>query len=225
MRKTSSLLTVGLVAVGFVLAGPLGASATETNHTEFWQTVSGETCAKYEPVVTPYTLPAPEDGRTYSKVVIKAGSSGHGGVVDENTVYTTNLLAGLTFTHLSGKNVSHVILCTVPVPVVVVDVCTNIVGVQTVIPGGMEAGPAVVGGPTCVPVDEACPGETCGVTPPVEPEVPVDEPTVPEVPVTPVTDELARTGFDSTPYLFGGLGLLLAGAGFMVFRHQGLVLR
>ena len=59
---------------------------------------------------------------------------------------------------------------------------------------------------------------------------PVDEPTEPEVPVTPVVDApkvtvLAETGTDAVPYLFGGLGLLLAGAGFMVFRHQGLVLR
>ena len=30
---------------------------------------------------------------------------------------------------------------------------------------------------------------------------------------------------EAAPYLFGGLGLLLVGAGFMVFRHQGLVLR
>jgi len=59
---------------------------------------------------------------------------------------------------------------------------------------------------------------------------PVDEPTEPEVPVTPVVDTpeanvLADTGTDAAPYLFGGLGLLLVGAGFMVFRHQGLVLR
>jgi len=126
-------------------------------------------------------------------------------------------------------------------PVVVVDVCTNIVGVQTVIPDGMEAGPAVVGGPTCVPADEACPGETCGVTPPVEPEVPAEPemPVGPEMPETPVigggpvtpvattlpVEKLSDTGATMTGWVPLAFGLLLVGAGFMVFRHQGLVLR
>ncbi|HEU4808847.1 MAG TPA: hypothetical protein VFT01_11345, partial [Homoserinimonas sp.] len=57
---------------------------------------------------------APE-GKTYSKVVIKAGSG-----ADENTVYTTRLTAGASFTHATKDSISHVIVCAVPTPRTVV---------------------------------------------------------------------------------------------------------
>ncbi|GAA3728877.1 hypothetical protein GCM10022239_02020 [Leifsonia bigeumensis] len=118
--KSKKLLALGsalLLVAGFVSLGALPANADAgTNDPANWVTLTGETCFKYEPVATPYVLPAPDEGRTYSKVIIKSGSSGQGGVVDENTVYTTGLNTGASFTHASGKNISHVILCTVPTP-------------------------------------------------------------------------------------------------------------
>lgn len=88
------------------------------------------------------------------------------------------------------------------------DVCLNIDGIQETIPEGMEAGPAHEDGPTCVPADEAIPGEP-------EEELP---------PALPLTDvpTLAHTGpSDVSPFMFlGGLGALLLGVGLTIIRKR-----
>lgn len=59
-----------------------------------------------------------------------------------------------------------------------VDVCLNIIGNQSEIPVGMEAGPAAESGPTCVEADLPCPGfDVCPVDVPDEPVEEPEEPT------------------------------------------------
>lgn len=92
------------------------------------------------------------------------------------------------------------------------DVCLNLDGIQEVIPEGMEAGPAVEGGPTCVSSDKPCPGlEEC-LTETVPPVIP---PTTVE-PVTEAT--LPVTGTSPLLPLIAGGGLLLTGLGLILRR-------
>ena len=129
--KIKSMLAVGstlLLAAGLVSLGVTTASASpntdsNSNHANYWEDAPSETCTKL-PEVTPkqttFTLGAPASGLVFSKVIIKSGSTGTPSLpegMDENTVYKTGLTEGAVFDHESGKNISHVIVCTVPAPV------------------------------------------------------------------------------------------------------------
>ena len=117
----AGLIAGTLLALLIVLVFPGTAHATDTNHPEYWQDTPGEVCTNvgYETEDSaghPYVLPNPEDGFVYSKVIVKAGSTGHS-VTDENAVYTTGLIAGSTYVHPEKGSISHVIVCTVPAEV------------------------------------------------------------------------------------------------------------
>ncbi len=110
-------LTAGLSTVA--VAAP--ASATNTyptgsaaNQEANWQFAPGETCIKIEPVNTvPYVLPAPAAGRTYSRIVVKAGSDQS--TSNPNAVFE-NPTEGAGYKHPEKDSISHIILCTVPTP-------------------------------------------------------------------------------------------------------------
>ena len=65
---TSLALALGAGVVG-VVAAP--ATATDSNHAAYWQTLEGESCEKpsfstENSAVNPYTLPEPDDGWEWS---------------------------------------------------------------------------------------------------------------------------------------------------------------
>jgi len=60
---------------------------------------------KYEPVATPFVVPAPAAGTTWTLLVLKAGSGD-----DENTSIV-NPTPGESYYHGTGKDISHAILC------------------------------------------------------------------------------------------------------------------
>ena len=111
------LLTVGLSVVAVTMPAsatsgyPTGSSA---NQPENWQLQDGETCSKVEPVtVVPYILPDPPAGRTYSKIVVKAGSEQS----TSNPNYVVeNPTPGQGYKHPEKDSISHIILCTIPIP-------------------------------------------------------------------------------------------------------------
>lgn len=111
------VLTLGVSVVGVSLPAvatvgyPTGEDA---NKPAKWQLLVDETCIKIEPVrVVPYVLPAPPAGRTYSKIVVKAGSDES---VDEPNTVVLNPIPGQGYKHDEKNSISHIILCTVPVP-------------------------------------------------------------------------------------------------------------
>ncbi|MFN4002541.1 hypothetical protein [Microcella sp.] len=119
---TAVLLALG-AAIGGATAATANGGSTNTNGEAYWQQLPGEICVKpsfstEDSAATPYTLPTISADRTYSKVIVKAGSSGRS-VVNENAVFTTDrsggtLTAGDTFVHPEKGSISHVIYCTVP---------------------------------------------------------------------------------------------------------------
>lgn len=128
---------VGGTATAMASNGGGGGSSTNTNSETSWQQLPGEVCVKpafssENSTTTPFVLPAIDSSRAYSKVIVKAGSTGKS-VVQENAVFTTDrnggtLTAGDTFVHPEKDSISHVIYCTVPsVPAASTDVdCTTI---------------------------------------------------------------------------------------------------
>ncbi len=109
--KILAALAVAFALVG--LASPAFATdgappADNTNEVTYW-------CApnigyKYDPVSTPFVVPAPPAGYEWYLLVLKAGSTGHGGVINENETFA-NPVVGQSYTHSSGKDLSHAILC------------------------------------------------------------------------------------------------------------------
>lgn len=124
---TAILLALGAAVGGTAAAvasnGGGGGNTTNTNSAAYWQQAPGEVCVKpsfstEDSTTTPFTLPALGAGLAYSKVVVKAGSTGNS-VQQENAVFTTDrtggaLTAGDTFVHPEKNSISHVIYCTVP---------------------------------------------------------------------------------------------------------------
>jgi hypothetical protein len=123
-------------AVALALAAVVPAHATtNSNDPAYWQTPgTNEVCSKIEdPGGTTWTLPAAPAGSVWTKVIIKAGSTGTSVDAENNAYYsdstykypaddagtTWNQVADLqstTFSHPSGKDISHVIFCSAPVP-------------------------------------------------------------------------------------------------------------
>ena len=95
-----------LVAI-FALAGKAGANAVpNTNEVAYWCPNGG---VKYDNLTsTLFTVPAPPDGHTWSLLVLKAGSDQS--VENENETFP-NPVVGQSYSHSSGKTLSHAILC------------------------------------------------------------------------------------------------------------------
>ena len=94
-----------LVAI-FALAGKAGANAVpNTNEVAYWCPNGG---VKYETTGTSFTVPAPPDGKTWSLLVLKAGSDQS--VDNENETFPDPVV-GQSYSHSSGKTLSHAILC------------------------------------------------------------------------------------------------------------------
>ena len=157
MKKFLAALTAAVLGLGvgagaitlpaFATSLPSDATAVASNATapsanseNFWETLTGEVCTKYEPVdVVPYTLVAPPSGFVYSKLIIKAGSSSS--VDHENYVwYPPNIIVGAQYQHQEKDSISHLILCVVPTDIPV----TITVGPSATEPTCDEAGSLVV---------------------------------------------------------------------------------
>lgn len=140
---TAIAIGLGLAVGGTAAATAAGGPTTNKNNEAYWQQLPGEVCVKpsfssENSTTKPFTLPALEAGYTYSKVIVKAGSTGNS-VTNENTVYTKDrqggtLTAGDTFVHAEKNSISHVIYCYVPASVpeagndLTCDVATNYPG-------------------------------------------------------------------------------------------------
>jgi hypothetical protein len=145
VQKAGSVVLAAVLAVGMVGAAVVvpAASASnvvsDQNQASYWQALyPGSTCTK--PVgelnVSTYKLPALPSGTDYVAVIVKAGSPNSVDVF--NNVFDANSIpkpaAGVTVSTATGKNISHIIICTITpaTPTVVTPV-----------------GPTVVQAPTC----------------------------------------------------------------------------
>jgi hypothetical protein len=77
-----------------------------SNQVEYWCPNGG---VKYEPVDTPFTVPPPPEGFTWTLLVLKAGNE-ETSVETENETFP-NPVVGQEYSRTDGKNISHVILC------------------------------------------------------------------------------------------------------------------
>jgi len=94
-----------LVAI-FALGGKAGANVPNTNEVAYWCPNGG---VKYDNLTSSsFTVPAPPDGKTWSLLVLKAGSDQS--VENENETFP-NPVVGQSYSHSSGKTLSHAILC------------------------------------------------------------------------------------------------------------------
>jgi LPXTG-motif cell wall-anchored protein len=71
---------------------------------------------KYEPVATPYVVPEPPEGKTWTLLVIKSA------LVNDQF---PNPVVGQSYTAVSGKDISHVILCWGDRPVIITTTTTE----------------------------------------------------------------------------------------------------
>lgn len=117
LRKVLALGTALLLSAGLSVAAVAAPAAagydSDLNHPETWLTLPGESCFKIEPVAVPFVMPAPPEGREWSKLVVKAATV--------NDLHTTGLVAGAEFRHSEKDSISHVILCSVPSTVTIYD--------------------------------------------------------------------------------------------------------
>ncbi len=97
MTRTIALMLMAGVFAALALVIPT-VSATESNQVDFWC----EDGMKFEPVSTPYVVPAPPAGATWTLLVLKAGT--------ENQTIAKPVV-GQAYSHSNGKDISHVILC------------------------------------------------------------------------------------------------------------------
>lgn len=144
-KKLLAGLATLVLGIGLATAAASPALAdnpSNTNDPVNWA-VNGETCTKYDLTSDKKSFTYAEllaqfaskgiTGKTVTKVVIKSGSSGHGGVDKENEAYYSDPLykfdiadthwngpvdlTTTSFVHPSGKDISHVIVCWVdPAP-------------------------------------------------------------------------------------------------------------
>ena len=100
--KPRTILTASitfLVLAVLIMAIPVGAATVpDENKPEFW---CGDNGVKIEPVDTPFIVPAPAEGTTWTLIVLKGGTT--------NETHSSPL-QGDSFSH-SLHETSHVILC------------------------------------------------------------------------------------------------------------------
>lgn len=101
MKIRTALPALALLALTACGAQIDAYQSPDTNQVSYW-------CAlgfKYEPVSTPFVVPAPPAGYTWTLLVLKAGS-GPG----ENETFA-NPVVGQAYSRSDGKSISHAILC------------------------------------------------------------------------------------------------------------------
>lgn len=113
MQKMLRRAVVGAVAVGVsVGAMATGASAgpieTDQNKAEYWEEAGYGTCVKDDREVGSYTVPEAPEASSWTILVLKAGSGKSVSTVNDQIL---DPVEGATYTHSSGKGISHVILC------------------------------------------------------------------------------------------------------------------
>ena len=91
------VMAVALVA-GLVLLAGNAYGQSDENAVDFWCD-NGE---KIEPVDTPFIVPDPPEGTTWTRLVLKSGTQ---------NIQITDPIPGQAYSHPSGKEISHVILC------------------------------------------------------------------------------------------------------------------
>jgi hypothetical protein len=104
---------IGAMVAGVVLGGMATAASakpinTDQNQESYWEGLGYGECSKVEDPADPFVVPAPDEGNAWTLLVIKAGSA--------QSVETVNDLIedpqeGDSYTHSSGKGISHIILC------------------------------------------------------------------------------------------------------------------
>ena len=100
------LVIIGLALIAFApFAGANNPPAPTPNSVEYWCPNGG---VKIDPASTPFTVPPPPEGRTWTLLVLKAG--------DENSTPTpnetfVNPTPGTAYSRTDLKSISHVILC------------------------------------------------------------------------------------------------------------------
>ncbi len=142
VKRISAIIAALSLALGLSLIGASPALAEgDSNSPSFYQTPgTNEVCQKFTPTgdvttwsLSSVSLPA---GMVWTKVIIKAGNTGAGGQGPEDHGYYTDAtykypaasadldwvqvsnLVATTFSHPSGKNISHAIYCYAPAPAI-----------------------------------------------------------------------------------------------------------
>ena len=125
-RAVTSLAVVvaAIVGVSLVWVSASGADSylpqdPQYNNVSYWQSQGYEYCVKYEPVTTPYSVPAPVGGGTWDLMIIKAGAG------DDANQLVSGPTAGGSYGHSSGKDISHIILCVVQTPTTTTSTTTS----------------------------------------------------------------------------------------------------
>ena len=117
-RRTLTAILVAIAGAVTVVTFALVADSSaqylpqdpEYNDVEYWQSNGYEYCVKYDPVDTPYLVPAAPEGGTWDLLIIKAGAG------DQANQLIDDPAVGTTYEHSSDKDISHVILCVVTYP-------------------------------------------------------------------------------------------------------------
>jgi hypothetical protein len=105
---------VGAVAAGIAFSGMATAASAGRpiipveNHESHWEGLGYGECEKYEDPADPFVVPAPDEGNSFTLLVIKSGSARSADTVND---LIENPEEGDSYSHSSGKGISHVILC------------------------------------------------------------------------------------------------------------------
>jgi len=183
-----------MVSVSLVWVSASGADSylpqdPQYNNVSYWQSQGYEYCVKYEPVTTPYSVPAPVGGGTWDLMIIKAGAG------DDANQLVSGPTAGGSYGHSSGKDISHIILCVVLTPTTTTSTTTSTTVPTTSTSQPEVSGSTTIATTTTVPTTTE-PSTTVPVTTTTTPEVLGTTTIVGDsttVPTTVPTDVLGRT--------------------------------
>lgn len=104
-RIMAGLAIAASVAFGWAGIAAANPPPPNSNQVEYWCPNGG---VKYEPVSTPFVVPAPPEGFSWTLLVLKAGSEESTETVNETF---PNPIVGQAYSRTDGKDISHAILC------------------------------------------------------------------------------------------------------------------
>ncbi len=114
--KTAGGVLFGALLSITTLSGDVKAdNEPGPNTVAYWCGDANDAGIKYEPVDTPFIVPAPPDGYVWTLLIVKAGSTDIGNGPG-NDAPIANPVVGDEYSHSSGKDISHIILCMDPEP-------------------------------------------------------------------------------------------------------------